>query len=69
MHDLDPVFRRWTRSPKVAALMAALGFARPLPVQVRRGGGCLLGLLGRWALLASGLAQAAPLVCLPASLA
>jgi phytanoyl-CoA hydroxylase len=33
MHDLDPVFRRWTRSPKVAALMAALGFARPLPVQ------------------------------------
>lgn len=44
MHDLDPVFRRWTRSPKVAALMAALGFARPLPVQVGAlGGGCARG--------------------------
>lgn len=35
MHDLDPVFRRWSRSDKVAQLMAALGFLRPLPVQVR----------------------------------
>lgn len=44
MHDLDPVFRRWTRSPKVAALMAALGFARPLPVQVGPlGAGCARG--------------------------
>lgn len=33
MHDLDPVFRPWTRSPKVAALMRALGFQQPLPVQ------------------------------------
>jgi hypothetical protein len=34
MHDVDPVFRRWSRSSKVAQLMAALGFRRPLPVQV-----------------------------------
>lgn len=34
MHDLDPVFREWSRSSKVAELMAALGFRRPLPVQV-----------------------------------
>ncbi|KAL4457864.1 hypothetical protein ABPG75_012729 [Micractinium tetrahymenae] len=33
MHDLDPVFRRWSRSPKVAALAQSLGFLRPLPVQ------------------------------------
>ncbi|PSC71492.1 phytanoyl-dioxygenase [Micractinium conductrix] len=33
MHDLDPVFRRWSRSPKVAAVMESLGFQRPLPVQ------------------------------------
>lgn len=33
MHDLDPVFRRWSRSPKMAALMQSLGFLRPLPVQ------------------------------------
>lgn len=51
MHDLDPVFRRWTRSPKVAALMAALGFARPLPVQVGAQGCLILSLVpssGRW---------------------
>lgn len=34
MHDVDPVFRRWSRSSKMAQLMAALGFRRPLPVQV-----------------------------------
>ena len=33
MHDLDPVFRAWSRSPRVAALMRRLGFRRPLPVQ------------------------------------
>ena len=33
MHDLDPVFRSWCRSDKVAALLRALGFRRPLPVQ------------------------------------
>lgn len=34
MHDLDPVFRAWTRdNPKLAALLRALGYRRPLPVQ------------------------------------
>ena len=33
MHDIDPVFRGWSRSPKVAALMRRMGFLRPLPVQ------------------------------------
>ena len=33
MHDLDPVFRGWCRSERVAALLRALGFRRPLPVQ------------------------------------
>ncbi len=33
MHDLDPVFRSWCRSDRVAALLRALGFRRPLPVQ------------------------------------
>jgi hypothetical protein len=38
MHDLDPVFRRWSRGSRVADLMAALGYQRPLPVQVRHPG-------------------------------
>ena len=33
MHDLDPVFRGWCRSDRVARLLRALGFRRPLPVQ------------------------------------
>ena len=34
LHDLDPVFRRWSRSEKMAELAVALGFRTPLPVQV-----------------------------------
>ena len=34
LHDLDPVFRSFSRSPKVAALVRQLlGYRRPLPVQ------------------------------------
>ena len=33
MHDLDPIFRGWSRSPKVAQLLQDLGFQQPLPVQ------------------------------------
>ena len=33
MHDLDPVFRDWSRSDKVAQLLQDLGFQQPLPVQ------------------------------------
>ena len=33
LHDLDPAFRAWSRSPAVAALLRDLGYARPLPVQ------------------------------------
>ncbi|KAK9831483.1 hypothetical protein WJX81_000800 [Elliptochloris bilobata] len=34
LHDLDPVFREFSRSPRVAALVCQLlGFRRPLPVQ------------------------------------
>lgn len=33
MHDLDPVFRSFTRSPSVSAVCRSLGFKRPLPVQ------------------------------------
>jgi phytanoyl-CoA hydroxylase len=33
LHDLDPVFGRVSRQPKIAALAQALGFARPLLLQ------------------------------------
>jgi phytanoyl-CoA hydroxylase len=33
LHDLDPVFRRFSRTPALAALAAALGYRRPLLVQ------------------------------------
>lgn len=33
MHELDPVFREYGRSPKVEAVLRALGLQRPLPVQ------------------------------------
>jgi hypothetical protein len=33
LHDLDPVFRAFSRSPKVAGVLASLGYVRPLPVQ------------------------------------
>mmetsp|Transcript_33968 Transcript_33968/g.75309 ORF Transcript_33968/g.75309 Transcript_33968/m.75309 type:complete len:321 (+) Transcript_33968:122-1084(+) len=33
MHDLDPVFRAFSRSPRVSAVMKSLGYKRPLPVQ------------------------------------
>ena len=33
MHDLDPVFRDWSRSAKIAQLLQDLGFQQPLPVQ------------------------------------
>lgn len=33
LHDLDPAFRRFSRSDKVAVLLRSLGFRRPLPVQ------------------------------------
>lgn len=47
MHDLDPTFRLWSRSPKMAALMQSLGFVRPLPVQVSsRGMGGGVGRVG-----------------------
>uniref|UniRef100_A0A7R9VMC8 Uncharacterized protein n=1 Tax=Chlamydomonas euryale TaxID=1486919 RepID=A0A7R9VMC8_9CHLO len=33
MHDVDPAFRAFSRSPKVAAVMRSLGYAAPTPVQ------------------------------------
>ena len=33
MHDLDPTFRSWSRSAKIAHLLQDLGFQQPLPVQ------------------------------------
>jgi phytanoyl-CoA hydroxylase len=33
LHDLDPVFRRFSRVPKIAALVSDLGFRRPLLIQ------------------------------------
>lgn len=51
MHDLDPVFRLWSRSSKMAGLMAALGFQRPLPVQVGGRGGDAGAGMHSWQLL------------------
>jgi len=33
LHDLDPVFRAFSRSARMRAVFRALGFERPLPVQ------------------------------------
>lgn len=33
LHDLDPIFRQFSRSHKVAQLLKSLGLQRPLPVQ------------------------------------
>ncbi|KAG1669487.1 hypothetical protein FOA52_015654 [Chlamydomonas sp. UWO 241] len=33
MHDVDPVFRSFSRSDKVAALLRSLGYSAPQPVQ------------------------------------
>ncbi|HEX8851980.1 MAG TPA: phytanoyl-CoA dioxygenase family protein, partial [Pyrinomonadaceae bacterium] len=33
LHDLDPVFERFSRTPKLASLVADLGFTRPLLIQ------------------------------------
>ncbi|HNP36683.1 MAG TPA: phytanoyl-CoA dioxygenase family protein [Woeseiaceae bacterium] len=33
MHDLDPVFDRFSRTPKLAAAVASLGFERPAIIQ------------------------------------
>src|SRR5215210_5241383 len=33
LHDLDPVFERFSRAPRVASLARALGYRRPLLVQ------------------------------------
>lgn len=33
MHDLDPDFRKFSRSEKVAAIAASLGYKRPAPIQ------------------------------------
>ena len=33
MHDLDPVFMKWSRSARVAELLQDLGYKKPTPVQ------------------------------------
>ena len=33
MHDLDPTFRKWSRSALIAEALADLGYQCPLPVQ------------------------------------
>ena len=33
LHDLDPTFRSFSRSPAMEAVYRSLGFRRPLPVQ------------------------------------
>lgn len=33
LHELDPVFRAWSYSPRVCALAQSLGLRRPLPMQ------------------------------------
>ena len=33
MHDVDPVFRAFSRSDKMAQLLRSLRYKRPLPVQ------------------------------------
>lgn len=33
LHDVDPVFRKWTRSHKLTQLLLDLGLIKPMPVQ------------------------------------
>ena len=33
LHDVDPIFRNFSRSSKMQAVFKQLGFIRPLPVQ------------------------------------
>ena len=33
MHDIDPIFRSFSRSEKVLGVLSSLGYKRPLPVQ------------------------------------
>lgn len=33
LHDVDPVFRKFSRSEKLTGLVASLGYRKPLPVQ------------------------------------
>lgn len=33
MHDIDPIFRKFSRSAKFAELARDLGFQKPIPVQ------------------------------------
>ena len=33
LHDLDPVFERFSRTPEIASLVAALGYSQPLLIQ------------------------------------
>lgn len=33
LHDRDPPFRAFSRSPRISALLRSLGYAKPLPVQ------------------------------------
>ena len=33
MHDVDPVFRAFSRSEKIKDVLRSLGYQRPLPVQ------------------------------------
>lgn len=33
LHDLDPVFRKFSRGPKVASLLKSLGYKKPIPAQ------------------------------------
>ena len=33
MHDLDPVFIKWSRSAQAAELLHDLGYKQPTPVQ------------------------------------
>jgi hypothetical protein len=50
LHDLDPVFRSFSRSAKVAELLRDLGYQRPLAMQsmyiTKQVGGRELGKLG-----------------------
>ncbi|KAL3675857.1 hypothetical protein R1sor_025805 [Riccia sorocarpa] len=33
LHDLDPVFRKFSRSDRITGLVASLGYKKPLPIQ------------------------------------
>src|SRR3546814_14792443 len=54
-HDLDPVFSRFSRLPRLAALAGSLGLARPLLLrrseERRVGKACVIRCRYRWARL------------------